>query len=113
MPLPTDADLDLAVPPGASPATRPDREKLNTALKGMTVEQRGNLVPVTRFGVVNNGTTDDTAAWQSALNSGEALWLPPSTGGSLITAPLVAPSATQHLVIKVRRDVSASVPPAA
>lgn len=37
----------------------------------------GSLVPVSRFGVVGDGATDDTTALHNALASGEKLFIPP------------------------------------
>ncbi|MFO1087638.1 MAG: hypothetical protein U1E21_24010, partial [Reyranellaceae bacterium] len=44
--------------------------------RGVEDELRALGTPVARFGVVADGTTDDTDAWQAALDSGEPLLLP-------------------------------------
>ncbi|WP_159993628.1 glycosyl hydrolase family 28-related protein [Roseomonas sp. 18066] len=52
--------------------------------------------PVTEFGAVGNGTTDDTAAIQAALNTGDSVQLP--RGKFKLTAPLVFKTHGQMLI---------------
>lgn len=72
----------------------------------MSVNNIGNAVsfiPVTLFGAKGDGSTDDSAAFQTALNycagTGLALWIPTGTAASatatyVIASPLTVPSNT-------------------
>ena len=90
--LPTNAEIDLAVPPGASPATRPDRALLNAALRDVSEATNARLAGVRRrsiveFGAVpagrNVNVTQNTIALQEAvtecLATGEEVVIPHNT----------------------------------
>lgn len=59
------------------------------------------LIPVTTYGATGDGSTNDTAAIQAALNaaavSGTGVWFPPASGGSYRTTGVSVPAGVTGL----------------
>ena len=85
----------------AALTAKADSSAMTTALAGKvdTTDPRMDVINVKSYGAVGNGTTDDTAAIQAAINAAgsRTVYFPPSSGNYRISAPLVLKAGSKLL----------------